>query len=128
MNFTLQELLHSNTAIKHRFTEQNQPTSGVVKNLNLLIKKILQPLRDQFGKPITVDCGYRCPRVNQADGGVPNSQHLEGKAADITSDENNRLFEIAKTLPFDQLIWEKKGQWIHISYNNGANRKQIIYT
>ena len=132
MNFTLEELLHSETAITHGFTEQFQPTSGIVKNLNLLMDRILQPLRDSFGKPITVNCGYRCPRVNQAVGGVPNSQHLEGKAADITSEDNKALFELAKSLPFDQLLSEKTKNgvptWIHISYNNGANRKQIIYT
>lgn len=47
----------------------------------------LEVLRAELGnKPITVNCGYRSPEHNKAVGGVPNSQHLVGKAADIHSD------------------------------------------
>ena len=44
----------------------------------------LQALRDTIGKPIHLDCGYRCPKHNKAVGGVSDSQHLLGTAADIT--------------------------------------------
>ena len=43
----------------------------------------LQRLRDRVGRAITITSGYRCEAHNKAVGGVVNSQHLEGKAADI---------------------------------------------
>lgn len=129
-NFTISELLKSDTANLHGFTEQYQPSSGIIKNLNLLIENILQPLRDAYGKPITINCGYRCPRTNQAVKGAATSQHLTGQAADITGgsiEANKVIFELAKKLPFDQEIWEQGGKWIHISYDPTRNRKQILY-
>lgn len=44
----------------------------------------LQILRDYIGEPIHLNCGYRTPAWNAHVGGVPNSQHLIAKAADIT--------------------------------------------
>lgn len=43
----------------------------------------LQNIRDHFGKPITINSGYRCKTHNKNVGGVSNSQHLKGKATDI---------------------------------------------
>lgn len=43
----------------------------------------LQVLRNYLGKPITINSGYRSPKHNKAIGGVSNSQHVLGKAADI---------------------------------------------
>jgi len=43
----------------------------------------LQKLRDQWGKVIHIDSGYRCPAVNTAVGGKPDSFHLKGMASDI---------------------------------------------
>jgi uncharacterized protein YcbK (DUF882 family) len=43
----------------------------------------LEALRAIAGVPITVDCAYRCPIHNAAVGGVPNSEHTTGIAADI---------------------------------------------
>lgn len=53
-----------------------------VKNLKEVAEN-LQVLRDHFGVPITVNSGYRSPSHNKEIGGVRNSQHLFGKAADI---------------------------------------------
>lgn len=44
----------------------------------------LQILRDYLGRPITVNSAYRCPKHNTKIGGSKTSQHLLGKAADIT--------------------------------------------
>jgi uncharacterized protein YcbK (DUF882 family) len=57
--------------------------SNLVKIDEELIEK-LQQLRDRIGLPITVHSGYRTPEHNKKVGGSPNSQHLEGKAADIS--------------------------------------------
>jgi uncharacterized protein YcbK (DUF882 family) len=44
----------------------------------------LQFLRDYTGRPITINSAYRCPKHNKKVGGSKTSQHLLGKAADIT--------------------------------------------
>ena len=84
-----------------------------------------------YGKPITVNSGYRCPKLNDAVGGAKNSQHMRGEAADITAGskmENKRLFELIwDNLPFDQLIDESNYSWVHVSYvSTSKNRKQIL--
>jgi len=56
---------------------------SVKQNIIRLVTEVLQPLRDQIGQPIFVASGYRCKDHNRAVGGVPNSQHMLGKAADI---------------------------------------------
>jgi uncharacterized protein YcbK (DUF882 family) len=131
-NFSIAELLHSNTAIADGYTEQFQPPVNIISNLQALIDNVLQPLRDKLGIPIYVNCGYRCPRVNAKVGGVANSQHLTGEAADIHTDDNKALFEAIKNsdLPFDQLIEEGNGQflWVHVSHSAiGLQRKQVLY-
>ena len=52
-------------------------------NIRQLVLEVLQPLRDYFKRPIHITSGYRTPTYNAACGGVKNSQHLLGKAADI---------------------------------------------
>lgn len=49
----------------------------------LRVAEALEVLRDVIKRPIYVISGYRCPECNQKCGGVPKSQHLVGKAADI---------------------------------------------
>ena len=43
----------------------------------------LEELRKQVGQPVIVNSGYRCPYWNKVCGGVYNSQHVLGTAADI---------------------------------------------
>ncbi len=56
----------------------------------------LQVLRDDFGQAITITSGYRCEAHNKAIGGAAKSQHLYGKAADITHPWLEALHEVAK--------------------------------
>lgn len=56
--------------------------SNLVMVDEFLVKK-LQALRDMIGAPIEVVSGYRTPEYNKQVGGVDDSQHLYGKAADI---------------------------------------------
>ena len=97
----------------------------------------LDGIRAKYGKPLYVNSGYRCQKLNRAVGGVSNSQHLKGQAADICIDgdlrKGRKWFEyIRQHLTFDQLIWEhdRSGTyWIHVSYvapAYGRNRKQVI--
>lgn len=127
--FTIKELSKSSTALSKNI--DNSPSPDIVKNLTLLVDNILDPLREKYGKPITVNGAYRCPELNKAVGGSKTSQHMTGQAADITvgnPDSNKKLFNliIEMDLPFDQLIDEKNFRWIHISYSN-KHRKQILH-
>ena len=126
-NFTLEELYASNTANSRHI--DNSPPDNVIYNLKLLATNILQPLRDSVGV-VTVNCGYRCPILNKLVGGVSDSQHVIGQAADIkTYDMKSAFRYIEKNLPFDQLIWEygddEKPSWIHVSYSD-RHRKQVL--
>lgn len=128
--FTLDEMVRSETAKK--FNIDNKPTTYVVENLDKLVKNILDPMRESFGSPIKVTSGYRSYLLNQMVGGVKNSQHMSGKAADIvpvgkTFNEFLKfLEEWIKDKDFDQCIIEKSGKtrWVHISYDEGHNRKR----
>jgi len=129
-NFTLEEMLSSATAKDNKI--ENKPTLEIIKNIQALVDNTLQPVRDLYGKVIHINSGYRCPALNKAIGGAVNSQHLEGKAADITTGSpstNKELFDLIlkSDIPFDQLIDEYFYKWIHISYNEGKNRKQILH-
>lgn len=129
--FTITELCASDTARRNGI--YNEPTAAVADNLVRLVENILDPLREAYGKPIKVNSGYRSKSLNKAVRGVKNSQHLEGKAADIVGTPNNpaengKLFNLAKSLdlPFDQLIDESGLTWVHLSYDRNRQRKQVI--
>lgn len=134
-NFTLEELVRSATA--SRLSIPNTPSVSVIGNLTQLCQRILQPLRDAYGKPIIVNSGYRSQALNKAIGGAKNSQHMRGQAADITApqppnggvpQENRKLFELIQrlNLPFDQLIDEKNYSWIHVSFSD-TPRHQVLH-
>ena len=69
--FSIKELCKSNTAIKNKI--DNHSTPEIEKNLTILIEHCLDPIREKFGKPITVTSGYRCEKLNKLVGGKPNS-------------------------------------------------------
>ena len=130
--FNLKEFIKSKTAEKNNI--DNTPDEMVIGNLDKLVKNILDPLRESFNHPIKITSGYRCNKLNILVGGVKNSQHLTGKAADIypigTSFEELVSFikNWIKDKEFDQCIIEKKGKsnWIHISYNELNNRHKLF--
>lgn len=122
-NFTLAELCATSTGVK------NTPTQDVVNNLTHLVEEVLQPLRDLYGKPITINSGYRCEALNKRVGGARTSQHMTGQAADITTrtkQGNRELFAILETMEFDQLIDERDMSWIHVSLKTEGNRNQKL--
>ena len=61
----------------------------------------LEQLRRLAGTPVVVHAGYRCPRHNQAVGGVPHSEHTLGLAADIDLPglSLQRMYELALEVP-----------------------------
>ncbi|WP_294591437.1 D-Ala-D-Ala carboxypeptidase family metallohydrolase [uncultured Rikenella sp.] len=132
--FTIEELCASETACRRGI--DNRPSAEIAGKLQTLIEQLLDPIRAAWGGPISINSGYRCPKLNAAVGGVSTSQHLKGEAADIsvgTPADNKRLFDrIVERrdegrIAFDQLIDESGYRWIHISYRAGANRNQILH-
>jgi hypothetical protein len=95
-------------------------------NIKALVNVVLDPTREKLGKPIVVNSGYRCQKHNLEVGGVKNSQHMVGEAADITCADVPRLKQIiVENGKFDQLI--DYGTFLHVSWKrNGPNRKQKL--
>lgn len=135
MHFTIEELCASETAKAKGIS--NKPNTEQIINLVYLAANVLEPLRVAMGEPIKIGSGFRCPALNKAVGGVGNSQHMKGLAADLCIDgdmaKGKRWFNyIRQHLPFDQLIWEhnaKGSYWVHVSFVHpdlGHNRRQVI--
>lgn len=126
--FTLEELTASATA--RRLNIPNTPDACAIINLHALVHNVLDPAREAFGAPITITSGYRSTALNAAVHGQQASQHLTGHAADITcAPEKLRYLYllISDTLIFDQLIYYRRQQFLHISYvSHRKNREQTI--
>ena len=135
--FSIGELCQSNVADLKSIP--NHANTYQRMNLEKLILRVLDPIRSLYGKPIYVNSGFRSEKLNELVGGAKNSQHLQGKAADITAGnpkENKKLWDVIMFLfqegdiEFDQLINEKpingEPSWIHISYNEDNNRCQVL--
>lgn len=135
-NFTIQELTKSATATRLKI--DNTPSQRIIKNLTELATKVLQPIRDKYGKPIIVTSGYRCEQLNKAVGGVTFSQHCQGQAADIKSvsdsvADNKALFDLivkmikSGEIVVGQLIDEHNYDWLHISTPSNNKTNQILH-
>ena len=142
-HFTIQEL--SASASAERLAIDNTPPRAAQRMLTILVEQLLDPIRRRYGAPIIVTSGYRCPALNTAVGGVANSHHIVGCAADIIGGlppppptgggdllPNRYLLDIIVQMQregairFTQLIAEKDYRWLHISYVPGMLRNQII--
>ena len=130
--FTIQELTISTTAERKGIA--NTPDQKAAAALTALVANVHDPLREAWGRPLVVNSGYRCPKLNRAVGGGARSQHTKGEAADIRTLsnrrwENEQLFKliVQLKLPFDQLIDEHGYSWIHVSYAEGSNRRQVLH-
>ena len=132
-NFSLNELTKSQTA--ERKGIDNTPSPEHQENLKLLCESVLQPVRDHFGKVVTISSGYRSPELCTAIGSKITSQHAKGQAADfeIFGVSNKELADyINENLEYDQLIleyWKESDPnsgWVHCSYSAGNKRKQYL--
>jgi len=108
----------------------NIPTDEQFTNMKLVAEKCFEPVRRWFGHPIKINSFFRSPEVNKAVNGSPTSDHVHGRAIDMSAgskEENLKLFNwMRANLTFDQLIWENDGAWIHVSYRKEGNRNQIL--
>ena len=130
-NFSLSELTKSDTAI--RMGINNNPSAEQIEKLKALCENILQPVRDHFGR-VKITSGFRSVELCLAIGSGQNSQHAKAEAADFECSgvDNAELADwIHKNLPYDQLILEfytgeANSGWVHVSYQEGSNRKQVL--
>tara|TARA_Y100000114_G_C11572914_1_gene237275 strand:- start:81 stop:557 length:477 start_codon:yes stop_codon:yes gene_type:complete len=132
-NFTLQELIKSDTAI--RLGIDNNPNADQIEKLKLLCENILQPVRDHFGR-VKVTSGFRSPNLCVAIGSSVNSQHAKAEAADfeVLGTDNAELSDwINQNLSYDQLICEfytpgePNSGWIHCSYVPEGRRASYLW-
>jgi hypothetical protein len=132
-NFTLQELIYSDTAV--RMGIDNKPNDETVENLKILCENILEPIRSHFKAPVVVSSGYRSEAVCLAVGSSSKSQHIKGQAVDfeIFGIPNKDVTDwVVQNLDYDQCIlefWNDKepnSGWVHCSYSKDNNRKQYL--
>ena len=132
-NFSLHELSKSETAL--RMGLDNTPDDEATENLRLLCEKVLQPVRDHYGKGVKVNSAYRSPESNAAVGGSKTSDHCKGMAADIEIPgvANADLAQfIMDYLSYTQLILEfytpgiPDSGWVHVSYDPNNLKKQEL--
>lgn len=144
-NFSIAELVQSSTAEQLKIN--NNPPTIVRVHLTETIT-LLENIRAEWGKycehhkienpAIRVTSGYRSPELNKAVGGVKNSAHVEGYAADLqpvngkqTEFERFMANEFSKMgYAFDQIIIEKSNtsRWVHVGYKraDGKQRRQCF--
>lgn len=94
--FTIKEMTKSHTAKLYHIG--NTPTTEVIENLKKVMY-ILDIVRAHIGKPILINSGYRCKRLNEMVGGVQNSMHTKGLAADFRTEKKediDTMFEFLK--------------------------------
>ena len=116
-HFSLEELIASETATRKGI--DNTPDETVKRNLQILAEG-LERIREFLQKPIRINSGYRCKKLNQAVGGSKTSEHILGLAADIICPAFGSPIEVCRAIAAinvgsNQIIHEF-GQWCHVSF------------
>ena len=125
-HFSLDELVFSSTA--QRMHIDNTPDAATIQRLTVLANG-LEQIRALLGQPMHIDSGYRCPALNKAVGGVPDSAHIQGYAADFVCPDFGSPLTIARAIAasdinFDQCIVECNA-WVHVSFDPKARRQAL---
>lgn len=144
-NFTMNEMVRSTTAQKLGI--DNTPSVEVRAHLTETIT-LLESIRTEWGKfcewhklgtpALIVSSGYRSPTLNKAVGGVKNSSHVLGYAADLVP-ANGKQNEFERFMAnefskmgyaYDQIIVERSAdtRWVHVGYKkaDGSQRRQCF--
>jgi hypothetical protein len=132
-NFTLAEMVKSETALRHDM--DNTPGETEIENLKQLCEQVLQPVREHFKTGVKVNSGFRHPEVNAKVGGSKTSDHCKGQAADIEIPgipNADLAIWIMDNLQYTQLILEfytpgiPDSGWVHVSYDPANLKKQNL--
>ena len=123
--FEMTEFSHSDTAVSLGI--DNTIPKECVARIEHLVHCVLDPLREQWGLPIRIISGYRCPELNDEVGGVEDSYHMEGCAADITATDPERNVELMSLIRAMHLVGMisltecylgPKARYIHIALDH----------
>ena len=133
-HISYKEGTNSVTAIRRGI--DNVPNDEQLANMELIAKKVFEPLRKYVGGPIKITSFFRSGELNKRIGGSNRSQHCKGQAMDIDDTfkvvANSDMYNYIKNnLDFDQLIWEfgddDNPNWVHISYvSKDENRRRCL--
>lgn len=133
-NITLEQAVHSNTAIAEKI-DNSTNDSDLISNAQFVAINCFEKAVVNFGlAKIWFDSFYRCIALNSEIGGAPSSQHCKFQAIDQYGKDglsNCELFLWEKdNIEYDQLILEKKkgtdACWVHVSFSKTHNRKQVL--
>ena len=107
---------------------ETQCHCGCGKNLvNPLLLEKLDAMREMIGGPIYLSCAYRCPSHNAEVGGVSNSQHVLGNAADVIvpnyghCNTVDQLAWYAQQVGFDGIGRYYDSEFVHVDVRDGGN-------
>ena len=131
IDVTINDLMQSGTA-KLLGIDNSLPAGREAKYVCAmeLVVSVLNRIQRHFGHSVVVTSGYRCEALNKAVGGVPNSQHMLGEAADffVCATPLSEVFEyILDNVEFDQAILYRHKRIIHLSVRPlGCMRKMAI--
>lgn len=129
--FSWREFERSSTAA--RLGLHNAITAEGRRRIRLLVRHVLDPLRESLGRPVRVTSGWRTPDLNRAMGGAAGSQHMRGEAADIVVDgmtSEQLAAAVLRVARPDQLIWyaPERGGHVHVSWSaDGDQRGEVLY-
>lgn len=117
-HFSLEELVASETAARNEI--DNTPSPEVVAHLKIVAAGLEKVRLVLAARPIHVNSGYRCPRLNTLIGGAPTSLHVQGLAADIVCPQFGTPLQVCKAIAMagiqvDQVIHEF-GYWCHVAF------------
>lgn len=128
-NFTYAEMIRSRTAQERRIDNRLSPP-GLLQALEFTMAG-LERVRAALGSPMEILSGYRCPELNAAVRGAPDSQHMRAEAADFVCPDFGGPGEIVEKLTplrfmlgIDQLILEPS--CVHVSFTL-APRYQVLH-
>ena len=128
-HFSMDELTCSATARAMGIV--NLPGNIELANLKFLCEDVLEPARKVIGEPIHITSGYRCLALNRAVGGVAQSYHVRGLAADlhIVSDAHaSRLADALNAQPYCDLILVEHAHgasWLHVQARKLSPRHRV---
>lgn len=109
----------------------NSPGTIELANLKFLCVEVLEPARELIGKPIHVTSGYRCLALNRAVGGVAQSYHVRGLAADLhieSAAHASRLADALNAQPYCDLILVEHAHgasWLHVQARKLSPRHRV---
>ncbi len=124
-HFSYAEMTHTSRKL------DNTPNAKQLANLKKLCDGVLEPLRKLVGKPIQINSAFRSKVVNKAVGGVGDSYHLDGLAADIVVEgmTARELYNLIRKsdIQYHKVLLEFE-TWVHIQIGRNGETPRLYGT